>query len=406
MTDCTARIGSSKVGSWGRHLLWRGVWDILGGVTITGPRPVGPAILVANHSSHADTPALLAAMPPSSRPAVVAAADYWFDKPFNRAVVSSIVPALPVRRHEHGAYEGLRAAVAPVLERGGVVVIFPEGTRSTSDKIGGFAPGAVRLADEFDVPLIPCAILGTRDVLPKSGSLRKGPTEVRFGHAFNSDGLAADRLGALMASKLLREEVEHMRDRAPMAAPVSRTWQAVDNLNGSPFGPIGAFAWGLGDALILPAPAEVELAAFAGTRPKWVVPQALAVAAGSTAGVAVHVALARRGIKFPLLLTTRRMRAAAAGHLAVNEWGLRHQMFNGIPVKVYADEAAKTKMPLRKIVGAAAVGRGTKILAFGAVGTGVSWWSHPAARRLWGPWMIATGIGWALNQRHRHNRWS
>lgn len=399
MSQSKAQAGASGPGSWARHLLWRGVWDVLGGVTITGPRPSGPAILVANHSSHADTPALLAAMPPSARPVFAAAADYWFDRPLHRFVVTSIVPALPVRRHEHGTYAALKEAVRPVLERGGVVVIYPEGTRSTTGKIGGFAPGAVRLADELAVPLIPCAVLGTRDVLPKSGSLRKGPTEIRFSRPFNSEGLAADPVAAVMASRLLREEVQAMRDAAPMAAPVSHTWRAVDHLNASPFGLLGAFTWAVADGLSLPVAGEVELAMFAGTRPKYVVPQAVCVAVGSTVGVGMHVWLARRGVRVPMPLTTPTMRHVAAADLSEGEWGLRHKMFNGIPIKVYARQMARSDVPMHRILRATIVERSTQVLSFGALGTTVAWWSHPAARRLWGPWMVAVTASWAIGQR-------
>ena len=71
-----------------RHYLWRIVVSRSGGLTVTGRwRHAGGCILVANHSSHADTAVLLAALPPSAKPVFVAAADYWFDVPVRRFVL-------------------------------------------------------------------------------------------------------------------------------------------------------------------------------------------------------------------------------------------------------------------------------------------------------------------------------
>ena len=62
----------------GRRTLWRGVLTVTGGVRIIGELPDGPCVIVANHSSHADTAALLATIPGRRAPVVAAAADYWF----------------------------------------------------------------------------------------------------------------------------------------------------------------------------------------------------------------------------------------------------------------------------------------------------------------------------------------
>jgi 1-acyl-sn-glycerol-3-phosphate acyltransferase len=165
-----------------RHHLWRTVCALSGGLTVTGQwQSDGGCVLVANHGSHADTAVLIAALPPSATPVFAAASDYWFDVPVRRMLVTSLAGALPVRRSEAGTYAALLVAVQPALAQGRTVVIYPEGSRSVDGSIGEFRSGAIHLARECGVPVVPVALLGTREVLPKNGAFAPTPMEVRFG---------------------------------------------------------------------------------------------------------------------------------------------------------------------------------------------------------------------------------
>jgi 1-acyl-sn-glycerol-3-phosphate acyltransferase len=178
-----------------RHFLWRMVVARSGGLTVIGRwRHEGGCILVANHSSHADTAVLLAALPPGAKPVFVAAADYWFDVPVRRFVLTSLAGGLPVRRSGGSSYAALVAAVKPALAAGRTVVIYPEGTRSTDGAIGEFRSGAIHLAKECGVPVIPVALLGTADVLPKGGRLTPNPMEVRIGEPMDPTAIVAQDL--------------------------------------------------------------------------------------------------------------------------------------------------------------------------------------------------------------------
>jgi 1-acyl-sn-glycerol-3-phosphate acyltransferase len=180
-------------------------------------------VVVANHSSHADTAALLAALPPASRPVFAAAADYWFDVPVRRAAASGLAGILPVRRGEHGAYAALLAAARPALAAGRTVVVYPEGTRSTDGQVGEFHSGAVRLAADCGVALVPVAVLGTRDVLPKHGRLRPAPMDVRIG---------APRAPEATDAARLRSDVLALLDRGQAHRRVSAGWARVARLVG------------------------------------------------------------------------------------------------------------------------------------------------------------------------------
>ena len=197
-------VRAGRFGAAFRHYLWRMVVSRSGGLTVTGRwRHAGGCILVANHSSHADTAVLLAALPPSAKPVFVAAADYWFDVPVRRFVLTSLAGGLPVRRSGGSAYAALLAAVKPALAAGRTVVIYPEGTRSTNGEIGEFRSGAIRLAGDCGVPVVPVALLGTADVLPKGGRLTPSPMEVRLGEPMDPTDINAAEL---------RREVRALRD--------------------------------------------------------------------------------------------------------------------------------------------------------------------------------------------------
>ena len=97
-----------------RRRMWQVVTAVSGGLTVTGRWQVsGGCVVVANHSSHADTAVLLAALPSKARPVFAAAADYWFDDPMRRCIATSLAGVLPVARTGGNAYAGLLAAARP-----------------------------------------------------------------------------------------------------------------------------------------------------------------------------------------------------------------------------------------------------------------------------------------------------
>lgn len=96
------------------------------------------------------------------------------------------------------------------------VMIFPEGTRSASGELGEFRDGAFRVAIQAGVPILPMAVLGTRDALIKHdwrfGSSR---AEVRLLDPIPTDGLTKadvtdlrDRTRAVIADALASMRAE------------------------------------------------------------------------------------------------------------------------------------------------------------------------------------------------------
>jgi 1-acyl-sn-glycerol-3-phosphate acyltransferase len=176
--------GRASASALARQALWRTVLTLTGGLRVHGAAalPDGPCVIVANHRSHADTAALLAAVPARRRPAVAAAADYWFRGGVRPGICRALCAAFPVRRSGGGSAD--LAAAARLLAAGRDVIIFPEGTRSRDGRTGDFHRGAARLAAAAGVPLVPAGLSGTGTVLPPGGSARRprrAPVIVRFG---------------------------------------------------------------------------------------------------------------------------------------------------------------------------------------------------------------------------------
>jgi 1-acyl-sn-glycerol-3-phosphate acyltransferase len=335
-----------------RKALWRNVFRA-GGLTVTGTLPRGGCVVVANHSSHADAPALLAALDAGHAPMVAAAADYWFRAGWRAKVCRALVNGFAVRRTGGGGADLLGAV--PALRSGRAVVVFAEGTRSRDGEVAAFHSGALRLAAAAGVPVVPVGLAGTRDTLPPHGTFRPRPVAVRIGAPLPADTTPAAAREAVVAL-------------ASDPAPVRRSrWHArAAALAVGTSGLLLAFGWGFAEALVWPLVPELLVALVAVAAPKAGPRLALAAAAGSLAGGLAAYALGAAGVHPPAPLTTPRMHAVAAAQVsAEGAAALRHQPFSGIPYKVYAVRAGQAHVPVTSFVAWTVAARGGRILAVG-----------------------------------------
>jgi len=137
--------------------------------------PNRPVVVVANHSSHADTVLLQYALATChKKPVQVAGAeDYWFRNRLLGAFSRVLgVIAFP-RTGEVGVHRVLRA-----LDRRISVVLFPQGSRSG----GRFRGGIGRIAGRGGIEVLPVHVAGAHELLPK-GTIRprRADVAVRFG---------------------------------------------------------------------------------------------------------------------------------------------------------------------------------------------------------------------------------
>jgi 1-acyl-sn-glycerol-3-phosphate acyltransferase len=126
-------------------------------------------IYFANHASHFDTAAILAALPHErrARTRVGAARDYW-GKGLRRYIATRSFGAVLVDRAMENPGADPLQPLRAVLAAGDSLIIFPEGTRGVRRVPARFREGLYRLAVEFPaVELVPVYLDNLRHVLPK-----------------------------------------------------------------------------------------------------------------------------------------------------------------------------------------------------------------------------------------------
>jgi 1-acyl-sn-glycerol-3-phosphate acyltransferase len=121
-----------------------------------------PYVVVSNHQSHADAP-LISNLPGEMK---------WLAKVelFRMPIVGWLLKMagdIPVDRGNKRQAAEVLIAIGNYLKQKCSVMVFPEGTRSPDGRVHRFNEGAFRIAIKEQVPILPLAIEGSRDCLPK-----------------------------------------------------------------------------------------------------------------------------------------------------------------------------------------------------------------------------------------------
>jgi 1-acyl-sn-glycerol-3-phosphate acyltransferase len=141
----------------------------------------GPAIIAANHLSFLDS-FFIPLMIKRRKVTYLAKADYF--NSWKTAWFFRMVGQIPIERDDKSqAREALDAGV-DVLKAGKLLGIYPEGTRSPDGKVYRGRTGVARIALAAGVPVVPCGLIGTQEIMPKNAKrphLRHVTIVVSFG---------------------------------------------------------------------------------------------------------------------------------------------------------------------------------------------------------------------------------
>jgi 1-acyl-sn-glycerol-3-phosphate acyltransferase len=154
----------------------------------------GSAIVAANHISFLDSFFIPLAIP--RRVTYLAKAEYWDS--WKTRWFFDLVGQIPVRRGDAAKAQSALEAGRTVLGRGGLLGIYPEGTRSPDGQCYRGKTGVARMALDTNSPVIPVGLVGTREIMDKEAKLPhlRGDVTVKFGtpHVINSDEAGDDPL--------------------------------------------------------------------------------------------------------------------------------------------------------------------------------------------------------------------
>ncbi len=157
-----------------------------------------PSVYCINHRSNLDVIVFEALFPRCPRLRGLYKAELGRLPILGRAMrLAGFVPV--ERRHRAQAFEAVDLA-AERLRAGDSFLIAPEGTRSATDGLLPFKKGGFVMAIKAQVPVVPVALLGTEEAMPR-GRYWVKPTRVRVlvGEPVPTAGLSLDDRDRLVA---------------------------------------------------------------------------------------------------------------------------------------------------------------------------------------------------------------
>jgi len=182
-----------------RGVMWFSQWFLGLRLEVGGRELVDrtkACVFMANHASFIDGPLLFTVIPQRVR--------VMLKKSIFRLPVLGFgmkyVGFIPVdRKHAQRGKEAIENAARLMRERGYSFLIFPEGTRTLDGRMGPFRRGGFFLALASGAPIVPVAIRGTFQIMPKGSPFpKKGRIHVAFRPPISVQGAGEQELPGLM----------------------------------------------------------------------------------------------------------------------------------------------------------------------------------------------------------------
>jgi 1-acyl-sn-glycerol-3-phosphate acyltransferase len=167
-------------------------------------------IIVANHNSHLDTIALMAALPAdkliSTKP--VAAGDYFGKTSLKKRLTEFFVNALLIPRSrpkEGDTFADPIAMMIEAIDKRHSLILFPEGTRGEAGKMQKFKKGiGLVIAERPHIPFVPVYLKGMGKLLPKGEAvLVPFDNYVCFGQPVYWDGKTVEEIVAEVEKEIM-----------------------------------------------------------------------------------------------------------------------------------------------------------------------------------------------------------
>ena len=165
-------------------------------VTVIGREniPPGVCLFAANHTSNADAPAIVGAIP---RRVAIFGRKSLFDIPIVGAAFK-LAKFVPVDREDRdAALNSVKEAVRYIRE-GYSFLVYPEGTRSPDGRLRRFKKGSFVMAIEAGIPVVPVACAGAHRIMKKNSLIvRPGKVTVRFGKPIDASAYTIEQRAEL-----------------------------------------------------------------------------------------------------------------------------------------------------------------------------------------------------------------
>jgi 1-acyl-sn-glycerol-3-phosphate acyltransferase len=155
--------------------------------------PEGPLVFIANHQGNYDIPIMIGYV---GRAKALISKIEVLKLPFIRTWMKLMQCRFLDRKNLRQS-AGVIAEAVEVVRQGYPMVIFPEGTRSKSDRMGPFKHGSFRLAFQSGAPIVPVTIDGSWRLMEQQGRMKPGTVRVTVHPPIPTAGLSKEEQAAL-----------------------------------------------------------------------------------------------------------------------------------------------------------------------------------------------------------------
>lgn len=161
-------------------------------VTVIGREniPPGVCLFAANHTSNADAPAIVDAIP---RRIAILGRKSLFDIPVV-GTAFRLAKFVPVDRENRDAALASVKQAVQYMREGFSFLVYPEGTRSPDGRLHRFKKGSFVIAIEAGIPIVPVACAGAHRIMKKKSLIiHPGKVTVRFGKPIDASAYTVEQ---------------------------------------------------------------------------------------------------------------------------------------------------------------------------------------------------------------------